>query len=144
MAWAWSREEVGGHGGIYGGVGGSGRRGWGATLVTPVPPLVAWGIGSGCGFINHMSSATLEPAPAELSRVATRDYTALFPDDLLEEGEDAHEDVEYDLAQQQWEQSVDQLNKLLFWVLVPVVGKVLGRRFAHRIWQEVAARVWRA
>lgn len=40
-------------------------------------------------------------------------------------------DEEYQLAQQEWEESLDQLRQLVAIVLMPMVGKWLGRRWSH-------------
>lgn len=41
-------------------------------------------------------------------------------------------------AQEHWEESLKQINALLSLVIFPLVGKILGRRFAHGIWRQVA------
>mgnify|MGYP003366810108 CR=1 FL=1 len=46
-------------------------------------------------------------------------------------------------AQQQWDESIEQLNKVLNWVLLPIVGKFMGRRVAKAIWQRVMEHLWR-
>jgi hypothetical protein len=46
------------------------------------------------------------------------------------------------LAQQEWEESVEQLQKLLSFVLLPMAGKYFGRTFSY--WGEsVNALNWR-
>lgn len=45
-------------------------------------------------------------------------------------------------AQKQWEESLDQLNKVLNWILLPLVGKFLGRRVAKTIWKGVMEYCW--
>lgn len=39
-------------------------------------------------------------------------------------------------AQRQWEESLQQLNKLLNWVLPPLLGKYIGRRMAKTLWSR--------
>lgn len=39
-------------------------------------------------------------------------------------------------AQRQWEESLQQLNKLLNWVLLPLLGKYIGRRMAKTLWSR--------
>ncbi|CAI4035033.1 hypothetical protein SMKI_12G1710 [Saccharomyces mikatae IFO 1815] len=39
-------------------------------------------------------------------------------------------------AQRQWEESLQQLSKLLNWVLLPLMGKYLGRRMAKTLWSR--------
>lgn len=46
-------------------------------------------------------------------------------------------------AQQHWEESLEQLNKVLNWVLLPLVGKFIGRRMAKVIWKQVMEYLWR-
>ncbi|CAN6638317.1 mitochondrial import protein 2 [Trichomonascus vanleenenianus] len=43
-------------------------------------------------------------------------------------------DSEYDDAQEQWEESLEQLKGLVTLILVPLAGKFLGRRFAYFVW----------
>lgn len=74
--------------------------------------------------------------------------------DVLEEDEAS--DSEYDSdeiddifesqllsAQQQWEESLEQLNKVLNWVLLPLIGKFMGRRVAKTIWYHTMEYLWR-
>lgn len=71
------------------------------------------------------------------------------------EEEDEEDDFEYDTdeidgifesqllsAQQQWEESLEQLNKVLNWVLLPLVGKFMGRRVAKMLWQHAMEYLW--
>lgn len=44
-------------------------------------------------------------------------------------------------AQRQWEESLAQLAKALNWVILPLLGKFLGRRTARAIWSSVASRL---
>ena len=46
-------------------------------------------------------------------------------------------------AQQQWEESLEQLSKVLNWVVLPLIGKFMGRRTAKVIWQHVMEYLWR-
>ncbi|AQZ13473.1 MIM2 (YLR099W-A) [Zygosaccharomyces parabailii] len=46
-------------------------------------------------------------------------------------------------AQRQWEESLEQLNKVLNWILLPLVGKFLGRRVAKTIWKQAMEYFWR-
>lgn len=60
-----------------------------------------------------------------------------FTSSVQESEEESDYDDDYDSyngisdAQAQWEESVRQLEQLLTFILVPVVGKFLGRRFAY-------------
>ena len=42
--------------------------------------------------------------------------------------------AQHELAQQEWEESVEQLQKLLSFVLLPMAGKYFGRTFSY--WGE--------
>jgi len=52
--------------------------------------------------------------------------------------------LEYDAlsAQQQWEESMNQIQMVLGLVLFPLVGKLLGRRFSKLIWRRFADWWW--
>ncbi|CAH2352821.1 mitochondrial import protein 2 [[Candida] railenensis] len=45
---------------------------------------------------------------------------------------------DYLTAQQQWEESVNQVKELFNMALFPMIGKVIGRRMAHMVWAKVA------
>lgn len=71
----------------------------------------------------------------------------------LDDEEGEYSDYESDLmddyyeaqlldAQQQWEESLDQLNKVLNWILLPLVGRFLGRRIAKTIWKRAMDYFW--
>ncbi|KAH8102522.1 hypothetical protein BXZ70DRAFT_1006439 [Cristinia sonorae] len=45
--------------------------------------------------------------------------------------DDDDDDDEYRLAQQEWEESLAQLQQLVTVVLLPFFGKFLGRRWSH-------------
>ncbi|CCE61251.1 hypothetical protein TPHA_0A01680 [Tetrapisispora phaffii CBS 4417] len=45
-------------------------------------------------------------------------------------------------AQQQWEESLQQLNKVLNWLVLPLFGKFLGRRTSKVIWKKVMNYLW--
>jgi len=51
-------------------------------------------------------------------------------DDLSSESSYDSDD-EYLLAQQEWEESLDQLRQLFSAVLLPLVGKWMGRRWSY-------------
>lgn len=40
-------------------------------------------------------------------------------------------------AQREWERSLEQLWQVCNWVILPLVGKILGRRVATMIWKRV-------
>ncbi|CAL1695292.1 unnamed protein product [Somion occarium] len=56
------------------------------------------------------------------SSVASLDSTA---------SDDSYDEEEYRLAQQEWEESLEQLQQLVSIVLLPFFGKWLGRRWSH-------------
>ncbi|AET39347.1 Mim2p Ecym_4284 [Eremothecium cymbalariae DBVPG len=45
-------------------------------------------------------------------------------------------------AQWQWEQSLEQLKQVVNWLVLPLVGKLLGRRAAGIIWSRFMAWWW--
>lgn len=54
-------------------------------------------------------------------------------------------DLDYDTddsyaltAQEQWEESLRQINGLVNLLVFPLLGKMLGRRFSHMLWRRVA------
>lgn len=52
-------------------------------------------------------------------------------------------DSEYALsAQQQWEESLEQITRLLKLVLIPYLGLYMGRFTARTIWRKVAERIF--
>lgn len=73
---------------------------------------------------------------------------------LMEEANSFDEDYDYEYgcdedyesesscgdlsAQQQWEESMKQLGALATLVIIPLVGKLLGRRCSMMIWKRIA------
>lgn len=60
-------------------------------------------------------------------------------DDVLENSDAASDHYESDLdfedeAQAQWERSIEEIERTIFLVLCPVIGRVLGRRIAQNLW----------
>lgn len=45
-------------------------------------------------------------------------------------------------AQEQWEQSLEQLNQVVNWIVLPLLGKYLGRKLAWRLWQRAMGTLW--
>lgn len=43
----------------------------------------------------------------------------------------SYDSDDYQLAQQEWEESIQQLQQLVSMVLLPVVGKYLGRKWSY-------------
>lgn len=58
-----------------------------------------------------------------------------YDSDSSEYTDDSYYEVS---AQEQWEESLRQVNALVSLVLFPLIGKVLGRRTSHMIWRRVA------
>lgn len=45
-------------------------------------------------------------------------------------------------AEKQWQESLEQLSHAINWLLLPLLGKFMGRRFARAVWSRVAGLVW--
>ncbi|KAM3160982.1 hypothetical protein ACU8KH_05130 [Lachancea thermotolerans] len=69
------------------------------------------------------------------------DYDCEYDEYIVDSDE---EDYEAQLlsAQQQWEESLEQLSQVFNWILLPLVGKYLGRRTALRVWKNVMQYIW--
>ncbi|RDB29120.1 hypothetical protein Hypma_015640 [Hypsizygus marmoreus] len=52
-------------------------------------------------------------------------------DDLSSNGSYDSDEEDYRLAQQEWEESLEQLHLLVSVVVMPFFGKWLGRRWSH-------------
>ncbi|ODV93982.1 hypothetical protein PACTADRAFT_4875 [Pachysolen tannophilus NRRL Y-2460] len=64
----------------------------------------------------------------------------------LSSGEESEYTIDSDMvktAQQQWEESLIQVKTLINFVLLPIIGRFLGRRFSKFIWSKVADRIWK-
>ncbi|GMM56005.1 Mim2 protein [Maudiozyma humilis] len=85
---------------------------------------------------HTMSDIELLPSDSALSETDSSEY----PSDIELYGEP---DINTQLAeaQRQWEESLAQLAKALNWVILPLLGKFLGRRTARSIWRAVANRL---
>ncbi|CCC68600.1 hypothetical protein NCAS_0B05160 [Naumovozyma castellii] len=66
----------------------------------------------------------------------------------FEDFEEYEDDLDYNSAlieaQQQWDESLEQLNKVLNWILLPMIGKIAGRRVAGVIWRRVMNYIWKS
>lgn len=100
-------------------------------------------------------------SPIVMERIPVDEWPSDQADGMQEEiDDDAAYDDDYDTeyssdeiddiyesqlldAQQQWDESIQQLNKVLNWVLLPIIGKFMGRRVAKTIWQRVMEQWWR-
>lgn len=66
-------------------------------------------------------------------------YQKYTEDTDLEYESDSDCDSEYAFsAQQQWEESIQQVKGLVNYVFFPLLGKLIGRRTAHILWRIVA------
>ena len=93
--------------------------------------------------LRAAEQVTEQVAEGVAKRVAG-DSEDLYSTDGYTSDED---DYEYDSlaelsAQQQWEQSVDQIERLFSQVVFPLIGKALGRKFSHLVWGRVATWWW--
>lgn len=57
------------------------------------------------------------------------------------------DEYEYDHSleltpQEQWDESMKQLENLFTFVVFPLIGKVLGRRFSHILWARFARKIY--
>lgn len=59
-----------------------------------------------------------------------------YESDFVEDSGDDYEALIN--AQQQWDESLQQLSKVLNWIILPLAGKFVGRRVAIMIWKRVA------
>lgn len=46
-------------------------------------------------------------------------------------------------AQKHWDESLEQLHNAVFFALLPVIGRILGRRFARSMWMRYVNWRWR-
>lgn len=96
----------------------------------------------------HPRMAKTEPLPQSPSMsystlIETLDLPDLAQTDPHDDDTDidyySELDSEYYLtAQEQWEESIKQVEALVHFVLIPLVGKLLGRRTAHILWRRFA------
>ncbi|KAB5535140.1 hypothetical protein GE09DRAFT_1291290 [Coniochaeta sp. 2T2.1] len=70
---------------------------------------------------------------SDLSPPTEDDDVDSLPSDSTDDYSETDSEYESD-AQKEWERSLDQLQLLLTMVLVPFVGKYLGRKFAYWSW----------
>ena len=60
-------------------------------------------------------------------------------DEYSDDDYESESEYSYEMtAQQHWEESMKQVEGLLSFVIFPLFGKVLGRRFSHLVWKRVA------
>ncbi|ODQ78771.1 hypothetical protein BABINDRAFT_152943 [Babjeviella inositovora NRRL Y-12698] len=81
-----------------------------------------------------------------MTDVLAAEAFASYPESLVDSDYDYDSDYSDDDivdAQKLWEDNLKQLNEVCFLILIPVVGKLLGRRFALNIWRIVADHIWK-
>lgn len=87
------------------------------------PPLAE---STSCSSVNNSSAVDETETDSEESDVLT--------------------DTEYDIAlieaRRQWEESLVQLNQVVNWVLLPLLGKFLGRKAAMWTWKWAAGKLY--
>jgi hypothetical protein len=60
-------------------------------------------------------------------------------DEYSDDDYESENEYSYEMtAQQHWEESMKQVEGLLSFIIFPILGKVLGRRFSHLVWKRVA------
>lgn len=57
--------------------------------------------------------------------------SAISIDDVDSGSVSSYDSDDYLAAQQEWEESINQLNQLVSFVLLPTIGKFFGRRFSY-------------
>ncbi|CCH62426.1 hypothetical protein TBLA_0H01390 [Henningerozyma blattae CBS 6284] len=65
-----------------------------------------------------------------------------YPEDLVEQERKLSLQQKLKEAELQWEESLDQLHTVLNWVVLPLLGKMVGRRLARMVWQRVMNYLW--
>ena len=105
-------------------------------------------------FLQQMSTRlTFDNVEEQLSKDNLRRITTRQQERDHDDDDDVDSNVsEYDsdseyskallAAQREWEESLDQLYRALQLVILPLIGKFLGRRAARLIWRSVATYLW--
>lgn len=95
-------------------------------------------------FLENVSDAVADYENSKINSDTCNDE-----EDEEEEEDDDDDNSDYtfktDLLrdpQKEWEENLAQLNTLLNFVLLPIVGKVLGRRFANIVWRKIAEHIF--
>lgn len=70
-----------------------------------------------------------------LDREVTSDYSSEIDSSF-------ENDIHFSDAQQQWEENIRQLETAVFYVLCPVLGRIVGRKAAHSIWIRFVTWRW--
>lgn len=77
------------------------------------------------------SSPLSSPGEGEDDNDDTETYEYEDEDDEDDDTSDYYGEYQMSDAQAQWEESLRQIEQLLTFILIPVVGKFFGRRFAY-------------
>jgi Mitochondrial import 2 len=72
-----------------------------------------------------------------MSTVASFDSSSTSSSASRSDVSDDYDDEEYRLAQQEWEEGLQQLQTLVSLVLLPFIGKWMGRKWSHWGEQEI-------
>lgn len=87
-----------------------------------------WACGANNDEIKHNDQTTC----AEPSRATSLLPLTFMPSSIDSSSISSYDsDEEYRLAQEEWEESLEQLKQLVSVVLLPFVGKWMGRRWSH-------------
>lgn len=92
---------------------------------------------------NANTSALYNELMAEAIRMEAESSDGDIEDNNMRTSSEDLDDDDYDSddeliddAQEQWEESVEQLKKLFYLILLPLTGKFFGRRFAYYSWRR--------
>ncbi|EHN01266.1 YLR099W-A-like protein [Saccharomyces cerevisiae x Saccharomyces kudriavzevii VIN7] len=85
---------------------------------------------------QEQEMADIEDTSAVLQGIDTINSLEGLEEDGYLSDEDTSLSYELADAQRQWEESLLQLSKLLNWVLLPLLGKYMGRRMAKTLWSR--------
>ena len=103
------------------------------------PPLdILFGVGEGGEvgergvIVSVQADGTQPTATTWTEAIMSGSVHSLDTDSLSDTSLDLDDDAL--LAQQEWEESIEQLQKLLSFVLLPMAGKYIGRTFSY--WGE--------
>lgn len=89
-------------------------------------------------FEKDELSTNTDITPSESAGEQSGDETDEYTDD---DNDDAVM-VEENDSQQQWDESMEQLNKVCIFVIFPLLGKFVGKKVANIIWKRIASKIW--
>lgn len=85
-------------------------------------------------FIDH-SAATSQPSVIDLAANEEDEMDSL-PSSPTDDSLSLSDDEEYQRADREWKESLQQLELLLSMVIIPYAGKYMGRKFAYWGWKK--------